>query len=119
MNEMIKEVEEIIRVQQHRIKRNELSHEFPYMSEYDHFIRLAYLYKTLEIWEACHKLMLKYQKRREVPVGAINAEAIEQILKMAHRYPGIRVETLERIVEYVKTLEWKLEEKEKNIGNFV
>ncbi|MBW4677804.1 MAG: hypothetical protein KME52_28550 [Desmonostoc geniculatum HA4340-LM1] len=108
MNELIMEVEEIIRVQQYLIKRNELSHEFLYTSEYDHFIQLAHLYKTLEVWEDCHKLMLKYLKKREVPIGSYSGSVIEQMFKV-NRHEGISIKTQEKIVEYIKTLEWQLE----------
>lgn len=53
MNELILEVEDIIRTQKLLIERNKKYHEYPFMNDCDHFYRFVLLHKTLEVWEKC------------------------------------------------------------------
>ena len=113
MNELISEVEAIIRTQKHLIERNKKYHEYPFMNDCDHFYRLVLLHKTLEVWERCLRLLDKYRKKRCAPIGFLKGETIEKIFEVENRYSGILPrKTQIEIIEYIKTLEWQLEEKQ-------
>lgn len=81
MNELISEVEGIIKIQKHLIERNKKFHEYPFMNDCDHFYRLVLLHKTLEVWEGCLRLLHKYRKKRCAPIGSLKGETIERYLK--------------------------------------
>ncbi len=112
MNELILEVEDIIRTQKLIIDRNKKYHEYPFMNDCDHFYRLVLLHKTLEVWERCLQLLERYRKKRCIPIESFKSDKFEKIFQVDSRYSGfIPRKTQAEVIEYIKTLEWKLQEK--------
>lgn len=118
MNELISEVEKIISTQKQMIARNKKYHEFPFMSDCQHYYRLIILQNTLDVWEGCLKLLLKYKKDR-CSDFTYKSTMFERMFEVEMKYTRIfpyKMQT--EVVEYMKNLEWQLEAKTNSLSDY-
>lgn len=68
MEELIEDVEQIIKVYKLSIEREKKYYDYPFTNNPEHYYKLMMLQKTLEVWTTCLEKILRYKKQRWGPV---------------------------------------------------
>lgn len=111
MNELISEIEGIVSTLKLSIEKSKKYKEQPFMSNKEQHYRFIIQYNTLEVWETCLALLLKYQKKRCIEDLNFKSTDFKKILEFQNKFSGIipRKNQIE-MIEYMKILEWRIEE---------
>lgn len=114
MNELINEIQNNIDIYENSLARNKKHYEYPFSQNCDHYYKLIILQKTLDTWKSCFEVVIRYKKNRIKPIEPFLSEHIKENMEYEiKRYPGILTEkTKYQIIDYMKRLEWKIEELE-------
>ncbi|MGQ5393030.1 hypothetical protein ACT8ZS_19625 [Paenibacillus sp. M.A.Huq-84] len=111
MNELIKKTIANIDSYKAAIARNKKYSEYPFTNNCDHYYHLLLLQNRLENWERFLALLEQFKNSRCVRVEK-KSELFHKIINVEkNSVPGfVTMETLNEMLEYMKKLEWKLEE---------
>jgi hypothetical protein len=111
MEELIKEVQENILKIKANISRNKKYHDYPFTNNCDHYYKLNQLHKQLDCWEMFSSLILKYQNKRCIDFK-LQSDIFANIIEIEkNTIPGfVTQKTLSQIFEYMRTMEWKIEQ---------
>lgn len=110
MLEIIEDIEAKIKVLQSQIENRKSCERFNFSHESDNQYKLLVLMIELEKWEASLKLLIHYQNKRGFPVKRKSKDFEKMIQLQIRDMPGsIRRETCSLMIEYMKQLEWKIE----------
>ncbi|WP_219837156.1 hypothetical protein [Paenibacillus sp. R14(2021)] len=112
MKEMLDEVEAIISIKTQNVKRYKKGLDLSYVSQYGRYFTVCMELKSLETWETCLRLIHKYKLVRSDVQYDSKSKYFQSVMTMERReYPGVITEkTRNEIIEYMKLLEWKLEQ---------
>lgn len=121
MEELLDEVKKIIHVQQLNITRRKKLYEYPFTDNCFHYYQLMTLQRSLEVWEYCRELIEKYKKNRWGPIERPRSSEFETKMSMEIKdYPGVLTQkTREAMIEYMKTLEWRIEQLEGELQSII
>lgn len=117
MNELINEIKDNITLYEHTLSRRKKHYEYPFTRSCDHYYSLIILQNTLDVWERCLEVVEKYKKHRMQPVEPFLSDVFKDKMEFEiKRFPGILTEnTRFQITDYMKKLEWKVEELEDSV----
>ncbi|MNW35567.1 hypothetical protein D3C74_125650 [compost metagenome] len=119
MEELIKEVENAIYVQDLNIQRQKKYYNYPLTNSPDHYYRLMMLQKNMDTWQRCLELIKQYKKERWGPLEPRRSKEFEAKAKVeSNGVPGfVTKSTLNAMLMYMKRLECRIEELEVNLIN--
>ncbi|MDQ8735681.1 hypothetical protein [Paenibacillus sp. LHD-38] len=110
MLEIIEDIETKIIGLQSQIQNRKSFERYNFSYESDNQYKIFVLTLELEKWEALMKLLVTYQKKRCVPFIRKSNDFERTIQLQIKDYPGtIRKETCSSMIEYMKQLEWEIE----------
>lgn len=111
MNELIFVIEKNINSLKSDVERNKKHTDYPFTNTCDHLYRRVLLQNRLETWEQFLKLINQFKNTRSNPFEK-QSEYFENIMKSQIKgIPGfVTKRTLQEITEYMKQLEWRIEE---------
>lgn len=114
MEELLEEVDRILRTCNANIERNKKYHDYPFTQNSDHYYKLILLHHNFEVWRQCKCLIERYKKNRMGPLMIRRSSEFKKIFDVQKRGgPGfITRATGEEILEYIRKLEWIVEELE-------
>lgn len=111
MNELISVIEKRILSLKSDIERSKNYMDYPFTSNCDHIYRVLLLHNHLETWEQFFKLIIHFKSSRSESFEK-QSEFLEVVTKSEIKgIPGfVTKKTLQDMCEYMKQLEWKIEE---------
>jgi hypothetical protein len=111
MTELIVEIQKCIENYRIMVERRKKYHELPFTRDTDHYYSLIMLINTLETWERCLEFVLRLNKRRFYPINTFRSNEFNKIIT-AESKSILKINKNMKIemIEYMKTLEWKIEE---------
>lgn len=110
MLEIIDDIETKIKGLQSQITNRKSCDRFNFSYESDNQYKIFVLTLELEKWEALLKLLNQYQKKRNIPIKRKSTDFEKMIQLQIKDVPGsIRRETCSSMIEYMKQLEWNIE----------
>jgi len=112
--ELLDEVRRFVNVYELQVERQKTRPEYPYSEECDHLYRRIISRSSLNAWRQCEQLFEKYMVTRMIPIKEKKSENFDKRIKAELEiYPGKLTErTKWEIIEYMKKLEWRVEELE-------
>ena len=113
MDELIQVVEKNINSLKKTIEHNKKYYDYPFTSNCDHYYKLLLLHNRLENWENFLSTLLTFKNTRCKEISK-KSDYFEKVMKIENEgVPGfVTKRTQLDILEYMKQLEWKLEESE-------
>ncbi|NOU96192.1 hypothetical protein GC093_23625 [Paenibacillus sp. LMG 31456] len=113
MDELIGVVENKINSLRASIEYNKKYVDYPFTNNCDHYYTILLLHNRLENWELFLKTLLSFRNSRCKPVSK-KSDFFEKIMKLENEsIPGfVTMRTQAQLLEYIKQLEWKVEELE-------
>lgn len=117
MNELINEIKNNITIHELSLIRQKKHFEYPFTQNCDHYYSLIILQNTLDIWKRCLEVVHKYNKNRMEPVEPFLSEVLKEKIEFEtnHR-PGVLTEkTKDQVIDYMKKLEWQIEDLEDKV----
>ncbi|NQX71817.1 hypothetical protein HQN90_37730 [Paenibacillus alba] len=117
MEEMLNEVTKILKTLQANMERQKKYYDYPFTQSCDHFYKLILLQQKMETWNQCKSLIEKYKKSRMGPIMKRRSEDFESMIELQKRgMPGFITKVTEAgMLEYMKSLEWIIEELERQL----
>ncbi|MEV5030346.1 hypothetical protein [Paenibacillus sp. LPE1-1-1.1] len=110
MFEIIEDIETKIIGLQSQITNRKSFERFNFSYESDNQYKIFVLTLELEKWEALLNLLVQYQKKRCIPITRKSKDFEKTIQLQLKDVPGtIRRETCSSMIEYMKQLEWEIE----------
>lgn len=111
MNEFILVIEKAIESLKANVERNKIHVDYPFTNTCDHLYRVLLLQNQLETWEKFLELANRFKNNRCMQFDK-QSEKFENIMKSQIKgIPGfVTKKTLHDISEYIKQLEWRIEE---------
>jgi hypothetical protein len=111
VDELILVVESKIKSLRDSIEYNKKYFDYPFTNNCDHYYKLLLLHNRLENWELFLKTLLTFKSSRCKPISK-KSSVFEKILKLENDdVPGfVTKRTQFELLEYVRQLEWKIEE---------
>ncbi|OXM87071.1 hypothetical protein [Paenibacillus rigui] len=111
MNELITLVERNIKSYQASIERNKKYFDYPFTNNSDHYYKLILLHDRLECWESFLRLLFRFKNNRVETVEK-QSDMFDKMIKVqTSGVPGfVTKPTIARMLDYMKTLEWRIEE---------
>ncbi|CAN7310873.1 hypothetical protein LJR153_001682 [Paenibacillus sp. LjRoot153] len=111
MEELLNVVSEGINKINTNIARNKKYFDYPFTTNCGHFYKLLLLHSQVECWEQFLKLLNKFKGDRDVTFTKQCEEFEKRITIEKSMVPGfVTQDTLNQMIEYMRTLEWKVEE---------
>ena len=111
---MLNEVKRIVETYRLSIERNKKYYDYPFTQDCDHYYKLIHLQINLDVWGRCKNLIEKYRKTRMGPLMKRRSEDFEKIIEVQKKgVPGFITQGTEQdMMEYMRKLEWIIEELE-------
>ncbi|MDQ0888528.1 hypothetical protein QFZ81_003616 [Paenibacillus sp. V4I9] len=111
MEELMNVVQEKIKIMDANISRNKKYFDYPFTSNCNHYYKLILLHSQAECWEQFLKLLVKFNSERKLDFHK-KCDDFEKKLSFEKSVaPGfVTQKTLAQMIEYMRTLEWKVEE---------
>ncbi|WP_144028905.1 hypothetical protein [Paenibacillus tyrfis] len=113
MDELIQVVENKINSLRASVEYNKKYFDFPFTNNSDHYYKLMLLHNRLENWELFLKTLLSFRNSR-CKIISKKSSFFKKVMEMENQgVPGyVTKKTQSQILEYIKQLEWKIEELE-------
>ncbi|OPA80584.1 hypothetical protein BVG16_07640 [Paenibacillus selenitireducens] len=110
MDELIGEIEKIVKSIDSNIERSKRMIDTPIMNDNSQYYRLMSLSISLEKWESVLNMIMKYRNSRCIPIEK-KSEHFSKIIEVQIKgVPGfITRPTIYSMIEYIKQLEWKID----------
>ncbi|MCZ8513392.1 hypothetical protein O9H85_13330 [Paenibacillus filicis] len=111
MDELIRVVENKINILRASIEYNKKYFDFPFTNNCNHYYKLMLLHNRLENWELFLETLLSFRNSR-CKIISKKSTFFEKVLNMENEgvLGYITKKTQSQILEYIKQLEWKVEE---------
>jgi hypothetical protein len=117
MLEMMEDIETKMTGLQSQIRNRKSCERNHFSYESDNQYKILVLTLELEKWEALMALIVQYQKKRDMPTVRKSKDFERTIQLQMKDVPGsIRRETCLAMIEYMKQLEWEIENKNEANG---
>ncbi|OBZ13208.1 hypothetical protein [Bacillus sp. FJAT-26390] len=117
MLEMIEDIEAKMISLQSQIRNRKSCERNNFSYESDNQYKILVLTLELEKWEALMALIAQYQKKRGTPITRKSKDFERTIQLQMKDVPGsIRRETCLAMIDYMKQLEWEIENKDEANG---
>jgi hypothetical protein len=115
--ELIQEVESICGTYRASIERNKKYFDYPFTSNSDHYYKLMLLHTRLDTWERVAQLLSRYNRDRLGAIEKARSDEFKKIIDIQLKgCPGFITErTRNEMIEYMKKLEWRIDELEDNL----
>ncbi|MDQ0871355.1 hypothetical protein QFZ77_000014 [Paenibacillus sp. V4I3] len=111
MDELISYIEKKISTLKLNIERNKKYYDYPFTSNCDHFYHLIQLHKQLECWRQFLEVVIKFKNTRCTLLAKESFVYEKKIELEKKMIPGfVTKNTLHEMIEYMRKLEWKIEE---------
>lgn len=120
MEELLDEVDRILKIIKANVERNKKYHDYPFTQNCDHYYKLILLQNSLDVWTQCKSLIEKYRKTRMGPLMPRRSNDFKRVLETQKKVmPGFITRATEvEILEYIRKLEWIVEELEAQLYKF-
>lgn len=115
MEELLNVVSDSIKKINTNIARNKKYFDYPFTSNCSHYYKLMLLHSQSECWEQFLQLLVSFNEKRNVEFHKRSNEFECRLENEKAGVPGFVTQaTLAQIIDYMRTLEWKVEELIKN-----
>ncbi|MCP1312253.1 hypothetical protein [Paenibacillus tyrfis] len=111
VNELIETVERNVGLYSAALERSKKYYDYPFTSNSDHYYKLILLQIKLDCWEQMLNLLRRFKNVRCEKLERRSDFFVKSIEIEARGVPGfVTQQTLRNMIEYMKKLEWKIEE---------
>lgn len=120
MEELLDEVDRILKTFKANVERNMKYHDYPFTQNCDHYYKLILLQNSLDVWTQCKSLIERYRETRMGPKMLRRSNDFKRIIETQKKgMPGFITRATEvEILEYIRKLEWIVEELEAQLYQF-
>ncbi|KRE96905.1 hypothetical protein ASG89_30720 [Paenibacillus sp. Soil766] len=111
MEELLNVVSEGIKKINTNIARNKKYFDYPFTSNCDHYYKLMLLHSQSQCWDQFLQLLVSFNEKRNVEFHKRSNDFERMMKNEKAGIPGFVTQaTLTQIIDYMRTLEWKIDE---------